>query len=45
VRWGFGSMRAPGVAMTEVTIHRAALDKDPATVAAWYADFVAPAAG
>ena len=29
--------------MTEVTIHRAALDKDPATVAGWYADFVATA--
>ena len=32
--------RAPSVAMTEVTIHRAALDKDPATVAGWYADLV-----
>jgi threonine aldolase len=37
--------RAAGVAMTEVTIHRAALDKDPATVAGWYADLVAGAAG
>ena len=37
-RWW--AARAPGVAMTEVTIHRAALDKDPATVAGWYADFV-----
>ncbi len=35
------SARAPGVAMTEVTIHGAALDKDPATVAGWYADLVA----
>ena len=34
--------RAAGIAMTEVTIHRAALDKDPATVAGWYADFVSP---
>ncbi len=33
--------RAPGVAMTEVTIHGAALDKDPATVAGWYAGLVA----
>jgi hypothetical protein len=32
------SARAPGVAMTEVTIHGAALDKDPATVAGWYAE-------
>ena len=32
--------KAPGVAMTEVTIHAAALDKDPATVAGWYADLV-----
>jgi hypothetical protein len=33
--------QAPGVAMTEVTIHGAALDKDPAMVAGWYADLVA----
>jgi hypothetical protein len=26
--------------MTEVTIHAAALDKEPATVAGWYADLV-----
>ena len=38
-RWW--AARAAGVAMTEVTIHGAALDKDPATVAGWYADFVA----
>ncbi len=37
--------RAPGVAMTEVTIHGAALDKDPATVAGWYADLVSTTAG
>jgi hypothetical protein len=30
------------VATTEVTIHTAALDKDPATVAGWYADLVHP---
>ena len=36
----WGSAQAPGVAMTEVTIHGAALDKDPATVAGWYADLV-----
>jgi threonine aldolase len=36
--------RAPGVAMNEVTIHGAALDKDPAIVAGWYADLVASAA-
>jgi threonine aldolase len=33
--------RAPGIAMTEVTIHGAALDKDPAEVAGWYADLAA----
>ena len=38
---GWWAARAPGVAMTEVTIHGAALDKDPATVAGWYADLVA----
>jgi threonine aldolase len=32
--------RAPGLAMTEVTFHRAALEHDPATVADWYADLV-----
>ena len=37
--------RAAGVAMTEVTIHRAALDKDPATVAGWYADLVVAVTG
>jgi threonine aldolase len=37
-RWW--AARAPGVAMTEVTIHRAALEHDPATVAGWYAGFV-----
>ena len=37
-RWW--AARAPGVAMTEVTIHRAALAHDPATVAGWYADLV-----
>ena len=37
--------RAPGLAMTEVTIHGAALDKDPATVAGWYADLVSGAQG
>jgi threonine aldolase len=37
---GWSPARAPGVAMTEVTIHGAALDKDPATVAEWYADLV-----
>jgi threonine aldolase len=42
-RWS--AARAPGVAMTEVTIHRAALDKDPATVAGWYADLVSADAG
>jgi len=41
-RWR--AARAPGVATTEVTIHRAALEHDPANVADWYADFVAPAA-
>jgi hypothetical protein len=35
---GWRAARAPGVAMTEVTIHGAALDKDPATVARWYAE-------
>jgi threonine aldolase len=35
---GWRAARAPGVAMTEVTIHGAALDKDPATVAGWYAE-------
>jgi len=39
---GWWPVRAPGLAMTEVTIHRAALDKDPATVAGWYADLVSP---
>jgi threonine aldolase len=39
---GWWAARAPGVAMTEVTVHGAALDKDPATVAGWYADLVAP---
>ncbi|QIG43688.1 threonine aldolase [Nocardioides anomalus] len=34
--------RAPGTAMTEVTVAGAALDHDPATVAGWYADLVAP---
>jgi len=34
-RWW--AARAPGVAMSEVTIHRAALEHDPATVADWYA--------
>ena len=34
-RWW--AARAPGLAATEVTIHGAALDKDPATVAEWYA--------
>jgi threonine aldolase len=42
-RWS--AARAPGVAMTEVTIHRAALEHDPATVAGWYADVVRSAAG
>jgi threonine aldolase len=42
-RWW--AARAPGVAMTEVTIHGAALDKDPATVAGWYAGLVAEDAG
>jgi threonine aldolase len=37
--------RAPGVAMSEVTIHGAALDKDPATVAGWYAELTAPDGG
>ena len=37
---GWRAAQAPGVAMTEVTIHGAALDKDPATVAGWYADFL-----
>jgi threonine aldolase len=37
-RWR--AARAPGVAMTEVTIHRAALEHDPAAVAGWYAGFV-----
>jgi threonine aldolase len=32
---------APGLAMTEMTIHRAALDKDPAVVADWCAGLVA----
>jgi threonine aldolase len=31
---------APGVAVTEVTAHRAALEHDPAVVAGWYADLV-----
>lgn len=39
---GWWAAKAPGTAMTEVTIHGAALDKDPATVADWYAGFVAP---
>ena len=39
---GWWPARAPGLAMTEVTIHRAALDKDPAAVADWYADLVSP---
>ena len=42
-RWW--AARAPGVAMTEVTIHAAALQHDPATVADWYADLVRPDAG
>ncbi len=42
-RWS--AARAPGIAMTEVTIHRAALDKDPATVAVWYAGLVSPDGG
>jgi threonine aldolase len=42
---GWRPAQAPGVAMTEVTIHGAALDKDPALVAGWYADLVAPADG
>jgi threonine aldolase len=42
-RWW--AARVPGVAMTEVTIHGAALDKDPATVAGWFADLVAPTGG
>jgi len=37
-RWW--AARAPGVATTEVTIHRAALEHDAATVAGWYADLV-----
>jgi threonine aldolase len=32
--------RASGLAATEVTIHRAALDKNPVTVADWYAGLV-----
>jgi threonine aldolase len=39
---GWWAARAPGVVMTEVTVHGAALDKDPAVVAGWYADLVAP---
>jgi threonine aldolase len=39
-RWW--AARAPGVATTEVTIHRAALEHDPATVADWYDELVAP---
>jgi threonine aldolase len=35
---GWWAARAPGVAMTEVTIHGAALDKEPAVVADWYAE-------
>jgi len=35
---GWWGARAPGVAMTEVTIHRPALAHDPATVADWYAE-------
>jgi threonine aldolase len=42
-RWW--AARAPGVAMTEVTIHAAALQHDPATVADWYADLVRPDEG
>jgi len=37
---GWWPARAPGLAMTEVTIHGAALDKDPARVADWYAELV-----
>jgi threonine aldolase len=37
---GWWASRAPGLAMTEVTIHGAALDKDPATVADWWAGLV-----
>ena len=33
--------RAPGLAMTEVTVQRPALAHDPSTVAGWYADLVA----
>ncbi len=42
-RWW--AARAPGVAMSEVTIHRAALEHDPATVADWYAELVDANAG
>jgi threonine aldolase len=38
---GWWAAKAPGVAMTEVTIQAAALDKDPAVVADWWAGFVA----
>ncbi len=42
---GWWAAKAPGVAMTEVTIHGAALDKDPATVADWWAGLVEPGDG
>lgn len=37
---GWWPARAPGVAMTEVTFNRPALEHDPTTVAGWYADLV-----
>ncbi len=37
---GWSAALAPGAAWTEVTIQGAALDKEPATVAGWYADLV-----
>jgi threonine aldolase len=37
---GWRAAEVPGMAMTEVTAHAAALGHDPAVVAGWYADFV-----
>jgi threonine aldolase len=42
---GWWAARTPGVAMTEVAIHSAALRHDPAKVADWWASFITPVGG
>jgi hypothetical protein len=37
---GWGKSRVPGTVMTEVAAHDAALEHDPAQVAAWIAEIV-----